>query len=83
MNQQEYLPQWRALLLARAMLGDKAKLWRRGGSCCVGVVTRRIGPGRTEAALLGRGADWREALAAAKPRAPAGLFGPGGNPEPG
>ena len=58
----DYLPRWRALLLARVRFGEDAKLWRDGPRYCVGVVTRRIAPGRTEVRLLGEGANWREGI---------------------
>ena len=62
MKRSDYLPRWRALLLARVRFGEDAKLWRDGPRYCVGVVTRRIAPGRTEVRLLGEGANWREGI---------------------
>ena len=64
----DYLPRWRALLLARVRFGEDAKLWRDGPRYCVGVVTRRIAPGRTEVRLLGVGANWPEAVRASGQR---------------
>ena len=62
MKRTDYLPRWRALLLARVRFGEDAKLWRDGPRYCAGVVTRRIAPGRMEVRLLGEGANWREAV---------------------
>ena len=62
MKRSDYVPRWRALLLARVRFGEDAKLWRDGPRFCAGVVTRRIAPGRTEVRLCGEGASWREAV---------------------
>jgi len=62
-----YLPRWRALLLARVRLGEDAKLWRDGPGYCVGVVARRIAPGRTEVRLCGEGLTWWEAVSSIPP----------------
>ncbi len=62
MKRTDYLPRWRALLLARVRLGEEAKLWRDGPRYCAGVVVRRILPGRMEVRVCGEGATWREAV---------------------
>jgi hypothetical protein len=67
MKRTDYLPRWRALLLARVRLGEDAKLWRDGPRHCAGVVERRIAPGRTAVRLCGEGASWREAVSLVAP----------------
>ena len=62
MKRTDYLPRWRALLLARVRLGEEAKLWRDGPRYCAGVIARRIAPGRTAMRLCGEGANWQEAV---------------------
>ncbi len=66
MTKQEYMPQWRALAGAKAILGDDAKIWKSRTHFHVGLpVDGARGPGRRLMRTYGRGLNWREALAEA------------------